>query len=269
MTIKEILSEITDYIILSPIANNHYRKSRQWLYHKINEDVINNVQYKLSDGEIDILISALDDIKDNIHTVIQNLEEFKVKREYLKIPEDDRKLLESYQQQLKEIRDKDGDFANYNSEDEEELIRHIYASTTNQYILEYADGLVERNSWYLRNLKNESIKYEGKYIEKIVTEVIYDIDEKMQEREKKSKKKDDFDNDSIYMFELPNIINAIAYKIYYHLNNLTPSESLQRKIDKLPKSIAFLGNIEVSEIEKIVYEKIDTDTNTTNRQLIE
>jgi hypothetical protein len=100
MTVKEILCEITNYITLSPIANNHYRKSRQWLYHKINEDVINNVQYKLSDEEIDILISALDGIKDNIYNVIRNLEHFKLEREYLRIPEEDRKLLEKYQEQM-------------------------------------------------------------------------------------------------------------------------------------------------------------------------
>ena len=263
MTIKEILSEITDYITLSPIANNHYRKSRQWLYHKINEDVINNVQYKLSDEEIDILISALNSIKDNIYNVIRNLEHFKLEREYLRIPEEDRKLLEKYQEQMREL-----SIANQR-EEQQELIKKIYTSETSMYLIEYADWCIDYHSWYFLNLKNEPIKYAGNYIETIVNNVICDIEEKVQAESKKKKRKNKNDNfgeeedDYDKYNEIVNLQNdarTITYKIYYQLNNLILSESLQEKINKLPKTITSLGNIEVSEIEKIVYENISNDT---------
>lgn len=265
MTVKEILSEITDYITLSPIANKHYGKSRQWLYHKVNEDIINKVQYKLSDEEIDILISALDGIKDNIYNVMRNLEHFKLEREYLRIPEEDRKLLEKYEEQMREF-----SIANQR-EEQQELIREIYASETSIYLIEYADSCVDYHSWYLLNLKNEPIEYDGSYVETIVNSFICDIEEKVQaesKKKKRKKKKDDFEEDDDdnndydkynEILNLQNDARTISYKIYYRLNNLIPSESLQEKIDKLPRSITLLGNIEVSEIEKLVLEKIRED----------
>lgn len=261
MTVKEILSEITDYISLSPIANKYYGRSRQWLYHKVNEDIINKVQYKLSDEEIDILISALDDIYFNIFTVVQNLEDFKSEREYLKIPEEDRKLLESYQEQINELNQTD------QYEKIREIIKKIYASETSVYVIEYADCAVNERLWYLLNLKNEPIKYEGNYLKTIVNNVFVEIIEKVEaesRKKKRNKVKDDFDeddddSDDIDIPYLQQTACIITCKIYHQLNNLIIPKLLQERINKLLQiqTISSLGNIEISEIEKRVYENIE------------
>lgn len=274
MTIKEILSQVTGYLALSPIANNYYRKSRQWLYHKINEDVINNVQYKLSDDEIDILVSALRDIKNNINNVIDNLEEFKAEQKYLRTPQLERELLEVYKEQVREFS------LTGQNEKVQELVRQIYASTTSSYIIDYVDAIIDYSSWHLLNLKNESIKCEGNSIMSIVTDVVNDIKTKIEVEEKKKnpkKKEGDFekgdDNNFDYddytkNLKLKNDIQSITYKIYYQLNKLTPSHLAQEIINNTPRKIAYLGNIEVDRIEKIVCEKISIYTNSIKHHIL-
>lgn len=263
MTIKEILSEITEYISLSPIANNHYGKSRQWLYHKVNEDIINRVQYKLSDGEIDILISALESISNNISTATRNLEEFKGTREYLEVPEEDRKLMESCQERLRELKLK------YQDEEVKSIIKDTYKSTTSEYVREMLDGWINVNAWHLSNLKDEPIKYRGDKIKEIVSSIIRTIEKKVEAESKKLKRKkkkdedeDDCDNNEglLNCFAVQDISSSITDKMYYQLNKLTPPKYMQEKINKIPSIIPCLGNIELIEIENLVYEKLSVIT---------
>ncbi|NDV78755.1 DUF5053 domain-containing protein [Dysgonomonas sp. 511] len=78
--IKDKLENILPILSLSFISEKYYNKSRQWLYQKINESVVNGSKYKINDNEIDILISALKDIDITLNKSIQELEQIKKRK---------------------------------------------------------------------------------------------------------------------------------------------------------------------------------------------
>lgn len=259
MKIKEILGSITDYIRLSPIANKYYGKSRQWLYHKINQDVINNVQYELSDDEIDTLILALDDIRNSICSSMEDLEDFKEKREYLKIPEETRTILENHREQwwlLSYERDAETKRQNF--------IREIYTSTTNPYVLELLNDWISSYSLSLLNLENYSTKYDGKKIKELVTQIMTEIHDKLESKRKKVNKKtnntededDDYEYEYVSSTEWEENIYPLSCKIYYQSNKLSVPKNMQDRIHRIPDAFESLGNIKRSEIEKMVIEKL-------------
>lgn len=71
--IKENLEPILPVLSFSVIAEKYFGKSRQWLFQKINESVINDAKYKFNDNEIEILIAALKDINKDISNSINSL----------------------------------------------------------------------------------------------------------------------------------------------------------------------------------------------------
>lgn len=72
--IKDKLEDILPIISLSFISEKYYNKSRQWLYQKMNESIVNGSKYTINDNEIDILISALKDIDVTLNNAIKELE---------------------------------------------------------------------------------------------------------------------------------------------------------------------------------------------------
>lgn len=71
--IKRKLTPILPYISLATIAKDYFGKSKTWLYHKLNCDVVNGQQYKFTQEEIEILSQALDDISAKIKEVSKSI----------------------------------------------------------------------------------------------------------------------------------------------------------------------------------------------------
>jgi hypothetical protein len=71
--IKKILDNVLPYISLSQISQQYFGKTRTWMYHKLNEDIVNNTQYQLNDTEIEKLILALENIGSDINKAIGEL----------------------------------------------------------------------------------------------------------------------------------------------------------------------------------------------------
>lgn len=69
VNLQEQLKEVSEIISLSYIAKNYFRKSRAWLYQKINENVIHGKPCRFTEEELKILQFALNDIQKKIGAI--------------------------------------------------------------------------------------------------------------------------------------------------------------------------------------------------------
>lgn len=65
-TAKEILSFVEDFLKMSQVAKSVFGRERTWLYHKLNEDVVNDTQYSFSTSELAQLADGLAHISKQI-----------------------------------------------------------------------------------------------------------------------------------------------------------------------------------------------------------
>lgn len=71
--IKENLEQILPVLSFSYVAEKYFGKSRQWLFQKVNENIINDTKYRFNDNELEVLIAALKDIGKDINIAINGL----------------------------------------------------------------------------------------------------------------------------------------------------------------------------------------------------
>ena len=64
------LEAVIDILPLSYISRNYFKKSRQWLYQRINGNVVNGKPARFSDGEIKTFNYALQDISKRIGSTV-------------------------------------------------------------------------------------------------------------------------------------------------------------------------------------------------------
>lgn len=64
--VREQLENALPVLPLSYIAEHYFKKSRQWLYQKINGNIVNGKPAQFTDEEINILNTALQDISKKI-----------------------------------------------------------------------------------------------------------------------------------------------------------------------------------------------------------
>ena len=62
LTMAEKLSEITDMVSMAYIAKAYFGKSRSWLAHKMNGNIVNGKTSQFSPDELAILRTALQDM---------------------------------------------------------------------------------------------------------------------------------------------------------------------------------------------------------------
>ena len=62
LTMAEKFGEITDMVSMAYIAKAYFGKSRSWLAHKMNGDVVNGKTSKFTSDELETLRSALQDM---------------------------------------------------------------------------------------------------------------------------------------------------------------------------------------------------------------
>jgi hypothetical protein len=63
------LMEVTEVVSLSYIAKNYFNKTRQWLYQKINGNVVNGKPAKFTPEEINRLNFAIHDISKKLGSI--------------------------------------------------------------------------------------------------------------------------------------------------------------------------------------------------------
>lgn len=64
--VREQLEDALPILPLSYIAEHYFKKSRQWLYQKINGNIVNGKPAQFTDEEINTLNTALQDISKKI-----------------------------------------------------------------------------------------------------------------------------------------------------------------------------------------------------------
>lgn len=69
LEIKIQLMEVAEIVSLSYIAKNYFHKTRQWLYQKLNGNIVNGKPAAFSRDEIDVLNNALKDISKKIGSI--------------------------------------------------------------------------------------------------------------------------------------------------------------------------------------------------------
>lgn len=76
-TVKSSIGNIIDLISLSTLSRKYFGKDRSWLYHKLNEDIVNGKQYEFTDNEIEVLIHSLSDVSSKINISIKALKQLR------------------------------------------------------------------------------------------------------------------------------------------------------------------------------------------------
>lgn len=69
LEVKIQLLEVAEIVSLSYIAKNYFHKTRQWLYQKLNGNIVNGKPAKFTSDEIDTLNHALKDISKKIGSI--------------------------------------------------------------------------------------------------------------------------------------------------------------------------------------------------------
>ena len=65
----ERLGEITDMVSMAYIAKTYFKKSRSWLAHKLNGNIVNGKPSQFTDEELNTLRFALNDMSDKLNSM--------------------------------------------------------------------------------------------------------------------------------------------------------------------------------------------------------
>jgi hypothetical protein len=71
--VKIQLMKISEIVSMSYIAGNYFQRTRQWLYKKINGSLVNGKPAKFTDGEIQTLNFAIQDISKQLSSTVISL----------------------------------------------------------------------------------------------------------------------------------------------------------------------------------------------------
>ena len=66
-TIKLQLQNISEIISLSFIAKHYFGKTKEWLYQRINGNIVNGKKARFTDNELKTFLNALNDVSEMIH----------------------------------------------------------------------------------------------------------------------------------------------------------------------------------------------------------
>lgn len=66
LTIAERMGEVTKMVSMAYIAKNYFGKTRSWLSHKLNGNVVNGKPSEFTDAELNTLKAALEDMSHKI-----------------------------------------------------------------------------------------------------------------------------------------------------------------------------------------------------------
>lgn len=69
LNIKASLMEVSEFVSLSYIAKNYFQKSKEWLYQRINGNIVNGKPAQFTSEEIEKLNNALQDLSKKLGSV--------------------------------------------------------------------------------------------------------------------------------------------------------------------------------------------------------
>lgn len=69
LNVKASLMEVSEFVSLSYIAKNYFKKSKEWLYQRINGNIVNGKPAQFTDEEIGTLNNALQDLSKRLGSV--------------------------------------------------------------------------------------------------------------------------------------------------------------------------------------------------------
>lgn len=72
-SVRKALEPVIKYISLSEIADKYFNKTRQWLYQKLNGNIVNGVPAKFTKEELNTLKSALNELSEDMRRVAQTI----------------------------------------------------------------------------------------------------------------------------------------------------------------------------------------------------
>ena len=78
--VKNSIDTVLPYISLQRLSKDYFGRHSSWLYHKLNEDVINGVRYQLNEEELRVLSAALKDIAAKISVTSNTIEQLYERR---------------------------------------------------------------------------------------------------------------------------------------------------------------------------------------------
>lgn len=65
--LRDKLGELPEAISFSYIAKKYFGKSRNWLYQRINGNIVNGKKARFTDNELKTFLNALNDVSEMIH----------------------------------------------------------------------------------------------------------------------------------------------------------------------------------------------------------
>lgn len=65
--LRDKLGELPEAISFSYIAKKYFGKSRNWLYQRINGNIVNGKKARFTDNELQTFLNALKDVNEMIH----------------------------------------------------------------------------------------------------------------------------------------------------------------------------------------------------------
>ncbi|MDL2208803.1 DUF5053 domain-containing protein [Parabacteroides sp. OttesenSCG-928-O15] len=71
VNLRKKLEPVLKFISLSEIAKVYFGKSRHWLYHRLNNTVINGTPAQFTDKDVETLKTALSDLSDKMKQAVQ------------------------------------------------------------------------------------------------------------------------------------------------------------------------------------------------------
>lgn len=69
LNVKASLVEVSEFVSLSYIAKNYFQKSKEWLYQRINGNLVNGKPAQFTAEEIESLNNALQDLSKKLGSV--------------------------------------------------------------------------------------------------------------------------------------------------------------------------------------------------------
>lgn len=69
LNVKASLVEVSEFVSLSYIAKNYFQKSKEWLYQRINGNIVNGKPAQFTAEEIETLNNALQDLSKKLGSV--------------------------------------------------------------------------------------------------------------------------------------------------------------------------------------------------------
>lgn len=78
INMRALLGDSPNTIPMSYIADKYFKKTRQWLYQRVNGNIVNGKVSRFTEEELKIFVKALNDISDNLRVTAKKIDSLSV-----------------------------------------------------------------------------------------------------------------------------------------------------------------------------------------------